>query len=817
MSRSGRRIVVLGMMTKIPVAGVVWQTLHYLLGFRNLGFDVVYVESHARTPSMLMRSEADDSGGMAAEFIQRTLRRFDLADRWAYVALHDDGRQYGLTESELAATYASADLIINLHGGTEPLPVHTETGRLVYIETDPVQLQVELHEGLRSTIEFLERHCAFFTFGEAYGRPGCGLPTTERFSFFPTRQPVVLDLWAPRRGPGSGAFTTIGNWRQQWRDVTLAGETYRWTKDIEFERVLDLPGRTGRSFELALASCEDGDRERLAHHSWHVRDASSLSDDVDMYRDYIAGSTAEFTVAKDQNVRLKSGWFSDRSATYLAAGRPVVTQDTGFGVALPTGRGLHAFSTIDEAAAAIERVTGDYARERAAAVEIAHEYFDAEVVLRRLLEDVGISPRGSRVSAPVPGDVDLVPLSRRPLRLAAGTLAAVSDRPVPFPSSQELEPLVSIVVVTRNNLALTRLCIESVLGDQGAPAYELVIVDNASTDGTRSYLLTLSRRSPCVRLLLNDENEGFPRACNAGLSQARGETLVLLNNDTIVTAGWLRRLRAHVEEANAGLVGTVTNRIGNEAEVPCDYRTINELQRFAAARAEEHEGRAFEIRMPAMFCVAMRRVTWEQLGPLDERFGIGTLEDDDYALRSRKAGYRNLCAEDVFVHHFGEASFGELYANGEHSRLLARNKQRFAEKWGDEWRPYGRRTRGDYNELIERVRRTVSTALPDGSDVIVVSRGDDALVRLDRCTGRHFPQNDDGVYAGHYPATSDEAIAQLEALRRRGGNYFVLPRTGYWWLEHYEGLRHHLEARYTRLVSDDACMVYALDGEDGNR
>jgi GT2 family glycosyltransferase len=817
MSASRRRLVVLGMMTKIPVAGVVWQTLHYLLGFKRLGFDVVYVESHARTPSMLMRHEADDSGALAAGFIDRTLRRFDLSDRWAYVALHDDGRQYGLSKAELAGAYGSAELIVNLHGGTEPLPAHSATGRLVYLETDPVQLQVELHNGLRSTIDFLEQHCAFFTFGEAYGTPGCGLPTTDRFRFLPTRQPVVLDLWGPRNGPGSGAFTTIGNWRQQWRDITFAGETYRWTKDLEFERMLDLPARTGRDFELALASCEEADRVRLVDNGWRVRDAAPLSDDIDAYRDYIAGSTAEFTVAKDQNVRLRSGWFSDRSATYLASGRPVATQDTGFGVALPTGRGLHAFSTIDDAAAAVELVTGEYAGEHAAALQIAREYFDSSVVLRRLLEDVGVSPRSGGVSMAVPGDIDLVPVSRRPLRLATRTLSSVCERPVPFPQRQTAEPQTTIVLVTRDNLAVTRLCIESVLADADAPAYELVVVDNASTDGTRSYLLTLGRRSPGVQLLLNDTNEGFPRACNAGLSRARGQTLVLLNNDTIVTAGWLRRLCSHVRKSDAGLVGAVTNRIGNEAEVPCDYRTIDELERFAAARADERLGHAFEIPMPAMFCVAMRRETWERLGPLDERFEIGTLEDDDYALRSRHAGYRNLCAEDVFVHHFGEASFGELYASGEHSRLLADNKRRYAEKWGCEWLPYGSHDRGDYDELIERVRYTLSTALPEGSDVIVVSRGDEALVHLDQRTAMHFPQDSDGVYAGHYPATSDEAIAQLEALRRRGGSYFVLPRTGYWWLDHYAGLREHLETQYTRVVNDDACVVYALDGMETDR
>src|SRR4051812_29689244 len=147
------KLVVLGMMTKMPVAGVVWQTVHYLVGFKRLGYDVHYVEAHARTPSMLMESERDDSSAKAAAFIGAVMARFDLGDRWAFHALHGDGRCYGMSKSKLHDLYRNAALIVNLHGGTEPLPEHAATGRLVYLETDPVQLQVELQVELASTIE----------------------------------------------------------------------------------------------------------------------------------------------------------------------------------------------------------------------------------------------------------------------------------------------------------------------------------------------------------------------------------------------------------------------------------------------------------------------------------------------------------------------------------------------------------------------------------------------------------------------------------------------------------------------------------------
>ncbi|HET7507378.1 MAG TPA: hypothetical protein VFJ53_03375, partial [Solirubrobacterales bacterium] len=353
------KIVVLGMMTPMPVAGVVWQNLHYLLGFERLGFETYYVETHARTPSMLMSSPADDSAALAAEFIAAVMRRFGLSERWAFRALHDDGRCFGMSEVQLHALYGEAELLVNLHGGTQPLPELAATGRLVYLETDPVQLQLELHHGLQETIDFLEPHSAFFTFAENWANPDCGLPANERYEFVPTRQPVVMDLWPDRSAQPAGLFTTIGNWRQDWRVVTFAGERYTWSKHHEFLRYLDLPERTGREFELALSSYEAEDREMLEERGWRVRDGLGVSRSIDRYRDYIGASRAEFTVAKDQNVRLRTGWFSDRSATYLASGRPVVTQDTGFGCALPTGAGLFGFSSPEEAAEAVARIDAD--------------------------------------------------------------------------------------------------------------------------------------------------------------------------------------------------------------------------------------------------------------------------------------------------------------------------------------------------------------------------------------------------------------------------------------------------------------------------
>ena len=387
---SRRKIVLLGMMTKIPVAGAVWGTMHYMVGLRRLGYDPYYVEAHARTPSMLMQHESDDGSALAAAYIDRVMRHFDMQDRWAYHALHDDGRVYGMSDTALNDLYRDAALIINYHGGTVPLPEHTATNRLVYLETDPVDTEIEVYEGRQETIDFLAQHCAFYTWGLNYGQPDCRVPFPKPFDFKPMPPAVVCDLWDSAPTDRCRRFTTIGNWRQQWREVTFQGEVYHWSKHFEFLKFIDLPRRTDQPFELALASYQPEDRRMLEEQGWMVSEASDVSSDLDSYRRFVADSRGEFTVAKDQNVRLRSGWFSERSAQYLAAGRPVITQETGFSNVLPTGMGLFGFSTMEEILAAVHAINDDYAGHCRRAREIAREWFEYDRVLPRMLSDLGV-------------------------------------------------------------------------------------------------------------------------------------------------------------------------------------------------------------------------------------------------------------------------------------------------------------------------------------------------------------------------------------------------------------------------------------------
>ncbi len=823
MTPASKKVVLLGMMTRIPVSGVVWQTAHYLLGLERLGYEAYYVETHARTPAMLMEDEADDSSARAAAFVDGVMRRFGLHDRWAFYALHDDNRCFGMSATQLRRLYRDALCVINLHGGTEPRPELYETDRLVYLETDPVQLQTELHYGLQSSFDFLEPHCAFFSYAENHGNPDCGLPTNDRFPFHPTRQPVIMDLWRGHGVPGE-QMTTVGNWRQPWRDIELDGVRYSWSKHEEFMKFIDLPSHTAQPFELALSSYEPEDRAMLEGKGWGVRHALDFSTDTDAYRAYIANSRGEFTVAKDQNVRLRTGWFSDRSITYLAAGRPVISQDTGFSNIFPTGEGLFGFSTMDDILAAVEAINSDYGRHSRAAEEIAREYFAHDVVLGRLLADLGadlcsghghISNRLG--SGPFPPGLDLEPASRRPTRLAAETEAHLAARPVPSRAIQRWPGCrpVSIVMTSYENLLFTRMCIESVLACTEYPGYELIVVDNASSDGTPEYLRELSNANPQVRVVLNSHNAGFARACNQGAALAEGDVLVLLNDDTLVNPGWLPRLIAPLRDPQIGLCGAVTNRIGNEAEIPTSYRTWGEMLEFARERARTHAEVASDIGTVTMFCLAVRRDAFERIGPLDQRFEVGMLEDDDYSRRARDAGYRLVCAEDAFVHHFGETSFGKLVPTGRYGELLEENKRRFEEKWGEPWQPYQRRADPDYEGLRDRIRELVADAIPAEATVLVVSKGDVELLELGGRRARHFPEAEDGTWAGHHPADSSEAVATLEAMRADGGEFIVFPRTGMWWLQYYGGLQEHLERSYDAVVRDeDVCVIFALNGRN---
>jgi hypothetical protein len=314
--------------------------------------------------------------------------RVGFGDRWAYLDMARN-ETHGLSAAALQGLYREATAIVNLCGATAPRAEHRQGARLLYVETDPVYEQLRIATGVTVSETFLASHDVLFTYGENLGQPDCPVPL-ERFRWRTTRPPVALEAWEPHVDPSAPYFTSVASWENKGKDITFRGETYQWSKHVNFLRFLDLPRHTPQRFQLAMDPLDAAVEARVRGAGWDLVDPAPISRDVDAYRDFIYGSRGEFTVAKDIYVRPRSGWFSDRSACYLAAGKPVVTQDTGFAKFVPTGQGLFAYATRDEAVDALARIDADYAAHAAAARRVAEESFDATRVLRKLLDDAGL-------------------------------------------------------------------------------------------------------------------------------------------------------------------------------------------------------------------------------------------------------------------------------------------------------------------------------------------------------------------------------------------------------------------------------------------
>jgi len=382
------RIIVFGILFWYPLAGVTYQFLHYLIALRRLGYDPYYVEDSGRWVYDPRLNDLTGEAQPNVEAVAPTLEAYGFGNRWAFRGNYPQGRCYGMSESAILRLYREADAFLNVTGAQEIREEHLLCPRRIYVESDPFASQVRVAQGHPATIAALSAHDTHFSFGENLGAPDCDVPI-ERFRWRPTRQPVVVDLW-DNPDPAEGTcYTTITTWHNSGKDVVHRGETYYWTKDREFERYLDLPLRRPVPFELA-AGVDEAVERRLRGHGWHQRHSVELSQDVDRYRGYVQRSRGEFTVARDQYVRPRTGWFSDRSACYLASGRPVITQETGFSKFLPTGKGLFAFNTMDDILDAVDAIETDYVGNSRVAREIAEEYFAAERVVGRLMAEAGL-------------------------------------------------------------------------------------------------------------------------------------------------------------------------------------------------------------------------------------------------------------------------------------------------------------------------------------------------------------------------------------------------------------------------------------------
>src|SRR5438128_11265100 len=387
-----KRIVVMGFMGSMPIAGVIWQHIHYIVGLQRVDHAVYDVEDAARIPYNPETFEVTTEFDYTAGLLSRLAREFEFRNRWAFCARYLPGNPTaGLRLKRIRQLYREADAILNICGAQEFNDDLLVSDRILYVESDPGVEQIKIDKGVKSTIEYLRRHRALFTFGENVGTKIFPVPT-HGFKWLPTRQPVVTDLWKTSRAPARAAvFTSVANWStSDLKDISWRGQKYLWSKSREFLRFISAPKRAGETFELATNIEHTATRRKFERNCWRLRCPLQMSVDYWLYRDYIQRSKGEFTVAKDQYVRLNTGWFSDRSACYLAAGRPVITQETGFTKNYGGKAGLLSFRSVGEIVDAVEEVNRDYANHSRAAYDIALEFFEAEKVLKSILDRAGI-------------------------------------------------------------------------------------------------------------------------------------------------------------------------------------------------------------------------------------------------------------------------------------------------------------------------------------------------------------------------------------------------------------------------------------------
>jgi hypothetical protein len=382
------KIIVMHFVGRMPFAGIAWQAIHYIMGLERLGYEVWYVEDGGANPYDPRSSSETMVCDYNIAFLRRVMERCGIDNRWAYWDAINDA-YYGLSREQVHSAYAEADGLINLCGATSLRHEHLACPIRIMVDTDPIYEQIKYAKADRATRAYLDAHTHFFTYGENLGTPDCPVPLSG-IPWRPTRPPVDPDLWPEPEGEPK-CFTTIASWDNKGKDIEFAGSTYIWSKHLNFLRFINLPQRQPRTcFRMAMSPLDAMVYREIESHGWTLVDPRPISADLATYQQFITSSQGEFTVAKDIYVRPNSGWFSDRSVCYLAAGRPVVTMRTGFNKLYPVGRGLFDYANEDEACAALDAVASQYAVHSRAARMLAQEYFSAERVLGRLMAEVGL-------------------------------------------------------------------------------------------------------------------------------------------------------------------------------------------------------------------------------------------------------------------------------------------------------------------------------------------------------------------------------------------------------------------------------------------
>jgi hypothetical protein len=381
-------IIVAGALAQRPRhGGHTWVFLQYLLGFQRLGFDVVFVDR--LEPGMCVDTQGNPVAFRASDnlrYLAEVMERFGLGDRWSL--LFDGGREVaGLDRGKVVQLSRRSVLLLNVMGYLDDEQVLAAAPLRAFLDIDPGFGQMWTELGLAQPFEGHDHH---ITVGHGVGEDGCAIPTCG-IDWIRTLPPVELAEWPSTAGRGT-RFTSVASWRGPFGPIEYEGRSYG-LRVHELRRFVELPARTRASFELALDidDTDAADRRRLKENRWSLVDPREVAGDPWRYRSYVQGSSAELMIAKNLYVDTASGWFSDRSACYLASGRPVLAQDTGLGDLLPSGEGLVTFSTLGEAAGGAEEILDGYERHSRAARELAEEHLAANRVLPKLLGALSVA------------------------------------------------------------------------------------------------------------------------------------------------------------------------------------------------------------------------------------------------------------------------------------------------------------------------------------------------------------------------------------------------------------------------------------------
>jgi hypothetical protein len=382
------RILVTGLVAQYAFGGVAWDYLQYVEGFRQLGHDVFYLEDTETWPYDPVQQTYTADSAYNVAYLRGVMDRLDLGDRWIY-RNGATGAYHGHTADQVRHICASTQLFLNVSGAGWLRPEYTGIRTKIFLDSDPMFNQIGLLNAGPQEQARVRAHDRHFTFAENIGQPDCRVPSAG-FAWIPTRQPVVLDWFPPGTRAGRNVWTTVMNW-VSYKASEHAGETWG-QKDIEFMKFVDLPAHTAERFEIAMGRGSGGTRPTalLQQNGWTIVEPDQALPDPWSYREYLATSKGEWSIAKEGYVKSRSGWFSGRSACYLALGRPCVLQDTGWSKYYPTGHGLLPFTTPAEAAAALDQVAGHYEAHCRAARQIAAQHLEARRVLAKLLAEAGL-------------------------------------------------------------------------------------------------------------------------------------------------------------------------------------------------------------------------------------------------------------------------------------------------------------------------------------------------------------------------------------------------------------------------------------------